>query len=75
VILGLQGIRAHLESVQATLTWLGGEPGTLGIPRPIPAFYGAEIEKQLRIVVEEEATRLVQATVKSRRAHRDPDKT
>ena len=55
----LQGIRKHLEPDAETLTWLDGEPGELGLPRPIPDSFGRTVERQLTTLVDGELARLV----------------
>lgn len=54
----IHGVRAHLETIGHSLTWLDGSPGDLGIPRPIPTSYGSGVEKQLIALINGEIARL-----------------
>jgi hypothetical protein len=71
LMLASQGIRFHLEASGEALTWVDGEPGEYGIPRPIPDSYGVEIERHLTKLVGDEVARLVQAKVQARRPPSD----
>ncbi len=66
----LQCIRLHLNGAGEGLTWYGNEAGVFGIPRPIPDYYGVEIERHLEKLVSDEVIRLA----KEKRATRKPIK-
>ena len=64
--LALSAVRRALEPFAAQLTWTG-EPGELGLPEPIPDYFGGEfrrrVERLVRQETEREAQRLTQAAL------------
>ena len=64
--MAIQGLRVHLEAVDATLTWFDGEPGDSGIPCQMPNGYGRAVERHLQDVVNEEVAKLVAAKMESK---------
>jgi hypothetical protein len=63
-----------LDGVGDALTWFGNEPGAFGIPRPIPDYYGVEVERRLDKLVNDEITRVAEERAIARRAERDAPK-
>jgi len=59
LIIGLQGLRFHLERSAPEFYWLDGYPG-YGIPLYIPMDYGLEVEQQLRQLINDEITKFVE---------------
>jgi hypothetical protein len=59
--LALVAVRRELEPFAARLAW-GGQPGELGLPEPIPDYFGTDFRRRLEAMVrratEEEARRL-----------------
>lgn len=66
LMMALEGIRVHLERSGATLIWLDGEPGVLGMTPSIPFSYGLKVQKHLTKLVDEEIVRLVEADAKAK---------
>jgi hypothetical protein len=59
LIVGLSGLRSHLESIATTWTWAEGVPGDFGIPRSVPTGYGPEVDRHLAQVLSDEIAGLV----------------
>jgi hypothetical protein len=59
-------VRQALEPFAAQLTWTG-EPGELGLPEPIPDYFGGDfrrrLERLVRLETEREAARLKDAAL------------
>jgi hypothetical protein len=66
--LALTAVRQALEPFADRLTWTG-EPGELGLPEPIPDYFGGEFRRRLERLVrqetEREAQRLKEAALAS----------
>ncbi len=54
--LAFAGLRQALEPFAATLTWTG-ESGELGLPEPIPDYFGGEFRRRLERLVRQETER------------------
>jgi hypothetical protein len=54
--LALMALRRELEPFGPRLTWTG-EPGELGLPLPVPDFFGGEIRRRLEGLVQREIER------------------
>jgi len=65
--LALTAVRRSLEPFAERLTWTG-EPGELGLPEPIPDYFGGEfrrrLERLVRLETEREAQRLKEAALR-----------
>ena len=65
--LALTAVRRALEPFADRLTWTG-EPGELGLPEPIPDYFGGEFRRRLERLVhletEREAQRLKEAALR-----------
>lgn len=57
--MALEGVRVRLRDCGEVMTFLEGEPGDLGIARPIPLGYGLELYERLERLVDDEVTRAV----------------
>lgn len=66
LFLAAQGLRIKLESLNAPVSWLGGEQGSTGIHREIPWSYGLSFSKRAEKIVEKEAARFVRESAKGR---------
>jgi hypothetical protein len=55
----LEGVRVRLSTLGNDIAFLGGEPGELGLPRPIPWSYGLDVYRQLERIVDAEVARLI----------------
>jgi hypothetical protein len=64
--MALEGLRVQLKNAAVTLRWLDGEPGALGLTRPIPDSYGLAIETHLAKLVDDEIARLLEADAKAK---------
>jgi hypothetical protein len=64
--LAIAAVRQALEPFAGQLTW-AGEPGELGLPEPIPDYFGGEfrrrLERLVRLETEREAARLKDAAL------------
>ena len=54
--LAVSAMRRALEPFAAQLTWTG-EPGELGLPEPIPDYFGGEFRRRLERLVRQETER------------------
>jgi hypothetical protein len=54
--LALSAVRQALEPFATRLTWTG-EPGELGLPEPIPDYFGGEFRRRLERLVRQETER------------------
>jgi hypothetical protein len=65
--LALTAVRQALEPFAGRLTWTG-EPGELGLPEPIPDYFGGEfrrhLERLVQVETEREAQRLKEAALR-----------
>jgi hypothetical protein len=65
--LALTAVRRALEPFADRLTWTG-EPGELGLPEPIPDYFGGEfrrrLERMIHLETEREAQRLKEAALR-----------
>jgi hypothetical protein len=52
----LAAVRRQLEPFGGRLTWRG-EPGELGLPQPVPDFFGGEFRRRLERLVQAETER------------------
>jgi hypothetical protein len=59
IALGMEGLRVCLERAAESLTWEYAEDGYLGFSRYFPAGFGADVEKHLVKLVNDEIARLV----------------
>jgi uncharacterized protein DUF6968 len=57
--LAFSALRRALEPFAAQLTWTG-EPGELGLPEPIPDYFGGEFRRRLERLVRQETEREAQ---------------
>jgi uncharacterized protein DUF6968 len=57
--LALTAVRRALEPFAGRLTWTG-EPGELGLPEPIPDYFGGEFRRRLERLVQQETEREAQ---------------
>lgn len=57
--LAFSAVRRALEPFAAQLTWTG-EPGELGLPEPIPDYFGGEFRRRLERLVRQETEREAQ---------------
>ena len=57
--LAFSAVRQALEPFAAQLTWTG-EPGELGLPEPIPDYFGGEFRRRLERLVRQETEREAQ---------------
>ena len=55
----LTAVRRALEPFADRLTWTG-EPGELGLPEPIPDYFGGEFRRRLERLVQRETEREAQ---------------
>jgi uncharacterized protein DUF6968 len=65
--LALTAVRRALEPFAGRLTWTG-EPGELGLPEPIPDYFGGafrrRLERLVQLETEREAQRLKEAALR-----------
>ncbi len=57
--LALSAVRQALDPFAAQLTWTG-EPGELGLPEPIPDYFGGEFRRRIERLVRQETEREAQ---------------
>jgi hypothetical protein len=66
LLLAIEGARAVLDKSGLTLTWHGGEPGDVGIPRMVPPSLGASFARRIETYID----RQVRAFAKAAKARR-----
>lgn len=54
LLMAIEGIRTSLEKSGLKFTWAGGEAGEHGIPRFVPAFFGAEFSRRIEKMIDHE---------------------
>lgn len=57
LMLAIEAVRATLAPHRSTLTWLGGEPGAVGITMSVPYNLGRGLVDRLEALVERETLR------------------
>jgi hypothetical protein len=53
-----QGARKYLDGSGLVLTWAGGEPGVLGIPRVVPEMFGRAFAQDIEGEIDRRVTAL-----------------
>lgn len=50
----LEGVRAELDASGLPLSWEGGEPGDVGVPRMVPIYYGRAFAERIERYIDEQ---------------------
>jgi hypothetical protein len=61
LMIGIDGIRARLRETGVSLSWVGGEPDDVGIPRQISIAFGLSFQRRIEQLMDDEVDRMVQA--------------
>jgi hypothetical protein len=62
LIMALEGVRSVVQSVDAKISWRGGELGDSGFPRFVPQFYGLEFANEINRLIDNEIKKFAEHT-------------
>ncbi len=65
----VEGARHLLHTTGLVLTWEGGAPGEIGLPRAIPSFEGSGFAQKIERYIERELKRFIRA---AKAGHKNP---
>ena len=77
LVQAIDGCRVFLERSGTTFRWEGGENGDTGVPRFVPAFFGAQFANRLGRIVDREVEKFAHLSTERHdartRSRRSPD--
>lgn len=60
LVQAIAGLRSEVEAHDPPLSWLGGDPGDVGLPRFVPVYLGFEFSRKIEAMIEEEVRSFVE---------------
>jgi hypothetical protein len=67
LVQALEGARQKLEGMKQDLRWMGGEPGSHGVPMVVPFYFGSAFEKKVQNIVNAEVESFARSLGSKRR--------